>query len=439
MARDDVLSPAEAAPVSQAVGRTEQNPHYVLFILYVICLFSYVDRQLIALLAPSIQKELHLKDWQLGFVSGTAFAVLYVVMGIPLSRLADRTNRVRMLGICLAAWSVATAACGGVTSFLQLALARVGVAIGEAGGYPPSISLIGDLYPPQRRATAISIFLSATTAGSLISLTVGGIVSESLGWRWAFFLAAIPAVILVPLLWLTVREPVRGQADAGAMLSAPADERFGGAFRTLLAKPLFVWILAALAVANLETFSLAAWTPTYALRTFGLGPAKVGLGLGLALGVGSGLVMICAGGLADRMTRRWRMSAVYIAILGQIVFVPLLLITMQVHDFTRFCLLYAVTYGCTIALGPMTMAAAQAIVPAPLRGTAAAMLIMTATLAGYGAGPPLIGAISDFFATGSPAERLRLALSLGTVFSAFSALFLARGAWVARERGEAGT
>ncbi len=415
---------------------SRRSAHYSLAILYLICLVSYVDRQLIALLAADIQRELGLRDWQLGFVSGTAFAVLYVFMGIPLSRFADRTHRVRLLGLCLAAWSAMTAACGLITGFVQLALARVGVAIGEAGGYPTSLSLISDLYPAERRATVTSIFLSATTAGALVSLVIGGILNEALGWRWTFVIAAIPGLILCAVLLFTVREPARGAMDDTPATQTPPDAMsLWATLRSLFARPLYRYVAIGGAIGNIELFSLAAWTPTYALRTFQTGTAAVGLGLGLGLGLVSGLVMIVAGSVADRLSQRQRVAAVYMAAAGQLLFIPLLLLALATRQFPLFCLLYALAYGLSACGGPITIAATQSIVPANQRATAAALLVMLSTLSGYGLGPPLIGAISDSFATGSPADRLRGALMIGTVFSAAYALLLLRGAALARRAG----
>jgi MFS family permease len=424
----------EAGAAAWTVQAAEDAPaaapqaHYTLAILYLICLFSYVDRQLIALLAPAIQKTLHLKDWQLGFVSGTAFAVLYVLIGIPLAQLSDRVNRVRMLGLALAAWSVMTAICGAAGSFIQLALARVGVAIGEAGGYPSSLSIISDLYPPRRRATANAIFLSGTTAGALVSLVGGGMLNEAVGWRWTFVLAAAPGVLLTAILMLTVREPARGQMEPGPKIAhQPAS--FTGSFKLLFAQPLYRMLALSAAIYNLELFSLAAWAPSYAVRAFGLNTAQVGLGLGLALGFGSSLVMIAGGRLADALSRRSAVAPVFIAALGQLLMIPVFLAAMQAKSFALFCALHATAYGLSAIGGPMNVAAAHSVTPPQVRGAAAAVLVMIATLAGYGLGPPMIGAFSDFLGSGSPAQRLRAALMAGLVFNAIAAGILAVGGW----------
>jgi MFS family permease len=414
--------------VASSVPRARPAPRaaYTLGVLYLICVFSYVDRQLIALLAPAIQKELHLRDWQLGFVSGTAFAVLYVFVGLPLAHLSDRVNRVRMLAIALTAWSAMTALCGAAASFVQLALARVGVAVGEAGGYPSSLSIISDIYPQERRGTANAIFLSGTTAGALISLVVGGILAEMVGWRWTFVLAALPGLLMTLVLLFTVREPLRGGMES-ASRAAVTPTSFTGSLKILFSQPLYRTLALAAAIYNLELFSLAAWAPTYAVRTFGLDTARVGLGLGLAVGVGSSLVMICGGRLADALSKRSTAAPVFIGALGQILMIPAFLLALHTRSFPLFCIFHALAFGSSAINGPMNVAAAHSVTPPQVRGAAASVLIMISTLAGYGGGPPLIGAISDLIGHGGDAERLRTALMAGLAFNAIAAVILFYG------------
>ncbi|WP_156677950.1 spinster family MFS transporter [Sphingomonas profundi] len=420
-------------------GKAATRPHHVLAILYLVCLVSYVDRQVIALVATDIQRDLGLADWQLGFVSGTSFALLYVFMGIPLSYLADRRNRVRLLAGCLVAWSIMTAACGAAGSFVQLSLARVGVAIGEAGGYPASLSLIGDLYPPERRATVTAIFFSAVPAGTLISLYIGGIVAEAIGWRWTFVAAAAPGLLLALVLVLAIREPVRGAMEPGATPPAtrarsPA-EAVGlllATFARLFCDPFYRWVAFAAALGSIEMFAIVIWAPTYAVRTFALGKAEVGQGLGLATGLISAAVMILTGRIADMLSRRTMAAPILMAAAGHGLCIMLLVAALSSRSFTLFCIFAALAYGATSASGPMTIAATQSRVAPETRATAAALLVMISTLAGYGAGPPLIGAISDV-ATGEPAKRLRTALLLGLIGTGLAALLLLRAARSARQ------
>lgn len=415
------------------VGGVEGR-HYTLAILYLICLVSYIDRQLIALLAPDIQRELGLDDWQLGFVSGTSFALFYVLMAIPLSYAADRHSRVHLLGWCLLGWSAMTAACGAVASFIQLSFARVGVAVGEAGGYPASLSLIGDLYPAHQRATVTSIYFSAVPAGTLFSLYVGGIVAEAIGWRMAFVAAAVPGVLLALILMTTVREPARGASEAGLTTPAPAARSVGHAFALLresLAKlfrdPFYRTTAIAALFAGVGLFAVIVWAPTYAIRAFGLGTAEVGRGIGLSTGFISVVVMIVAGGLADRLSRRSEKAPVLIAALAHSFGAVLMALALKSGDFTVFCILAALAFGSSSTSGPLTIAATQSRVLPGERATAGALLIMMSTLAGYGIGPPLIGAISDL-APGDPAERLRFALLVSMGAPIIASLLLLRAA-----------
>jgi MFS family permease len=425
---DNVTQLRAAAAEPHAEPRSAPRAAYILAVLYLACVFSYVDRQLIALLAPDIQRDLALTDTQLGFVSGTAFAVLYVLIGIPLAQLSDRVNRVRMLTIALAAWSAMTALCGAAGSFIQLALCRVGVAVGEAGGYPASLSIISDIYPQRRRASATAIFLSGTTAGALLSLVIGGLLNQHFGWRTTFFIAAAPGIVLAALLILTVREPVRGMMDPEPKTPVKA-ESFLGSFKVLFSQPLYRALAISAAIYNLELFSLAAWAPTYAVRTFQLGTAQVGLGLGLALGVGSSFVLIAGGRLADALSRRSLAAPVFISAVGQILMIPFFLGAMHAQAFWLFCVLHCIAYGCSAIGGPMNVAAAHSVTPPHVRGAAASVLVMISTLAGYGLGPPLIGFLSDHLGSGSSADRLRTALQAGVVFNAIAAAILIYAGW----------
>jgi MFS family permease len=419
------LTVGKLMSVSGVSGR-----HWSLMILTLISLVSYVDRQIIALLAPDIQRDLGLADWQLGVVSGTSFALLYVFMGIPLSYVADRHNRVRLLAGCLAGWSVMTAACGVAGGFVQFSFARAGVAVGEAGGYPASLSLIGDLYPRERRATVTAIFFAAVPAGTLLSLGLGGIVAEAIGWRFTFVAAALPGIVLAAVLLAAMREPVRGGTEPGGASPAPvaksvrqAFSLLSGTFTRLFADPAYRWIAIGSAVGSIELFSIVVWTPSYAIRRFALDKVIVGQGLGLAIGLVSVAVMILAGTLADRLARRTPAAPVYMAATGHMLCVILLAAALSTDSFGAFCILTALGYGASAAAGPMTIAATQSRVAPSVRATAAALLVMLSTLAGYGAGPPLIGVISDL-ASGDAAARLGTGLKVGLITTALASALL---------------
>ncbi|WP_043975896.1 MFS transporter [Novosphingobium sp. P6W] len=415
-------------------GKGTAKAHATLAILFCISLVSYLDRQLIALLAPDIQRDLRLEDWQIGFVSGTSFALLYVFMSVPLAYLADRRNRVRLLAACLTAWSVMTGLCGAAQGFGQLSLARVGVAVGEAGGYPASLSMIGDLYPAERRATVTAIYFAAVPAGTLFSLYLGGMLVEAVGWRLTFTAAAAPGLVLALVLLALVREPLRGAMEPGGAAPAPmarsaahAFAMIGQTLRTLLRDPVYRWIAVASALGSVELFAIVVWSPSYAIRAFALDKAEVGRGLGLATAFISAAVMIAGGALADRLTARTPAAPLVLAAVAQVLCIALLIAALNATNFTQFCILSALAYGASTSVGPMTIAVTQSRITPSIRATGASALVMISTLAGYGLGPALIGAMSDL-AQGDPATRLRTALTGGLAFTAVAAVVLAHAA-----------
>lgn len=408
-----------------------RSRYYMLALLYAICLVSYVDRQIVALLAADIARDLSLKDWQLGFLSGPAFALFYVIAGLPMARLADQVNRVRMLSCCLVAWSAATALCGAASGMVTMALARMGTAVGEAGGYPTSISLIGDYFRRERRAAVTAIYFSAVSVGSFLALWGGGVLNDLVGWRWTFVIVALPGPILALLMIATVREPQRGRLDppnAALTGDAPAPTGLIAAYRALLRDSVYRWVVVAGGVSGLAIFSLPAWAPTYAIRTFDLTTTEVGAGIGIASAVVASLVAVLTGLLADRLGRRAPRAPLLIAAMGYGLCVPFTFAALLTGSFPLFCTFYALAFGSATSVGPVVIAYTQNRLPANMRGTAASFLIMVITMCGYGLGPPLVGAISDAAAAYGPAASLRLGLMCSMATMAAGSMVLL-GVW----------
>lgn len=187
---------------------------YVLGVLTAVYVSNYVDRQILAILLEPIKHTFQLSDTQLGFLSGISFAIFYATLGVPIAMWGDRGNRRGIIALATLVFSVMTAVCGLAQSFAQLALARIGVGIGEAGSSPPSHSIVADLYRPHERATALAIFALGVNIGILIGFMAGGWINEIFGWRAAFFVVGAPGLLLALLVRLTVREPPRGQSEA---------------------------------------------------------------------------------------------------------------------------------------------------------------------------------------------------------------------------------
>src|SRR5262245_49446593 len=187
---------------------------YALGVLFVVYVFNFIDRSVLSILLQPIKDELHVSDTALGFLTGFAFAAFYTGFGLPIARLADKGVRRNILVTCLAIWSAMTALCGFAQNFLHLLLARIGVAVGEAGGSPPSHSMISDMFPQHRRATALGIYALGIPVGSMIGYLAGGWINDALSWRQAFMLVGAPGLLLALVVRFTLREPPRGMSEA---------------------------------------------------------------------------------------------------------------------------------------------------------------------------------------------------------------------------------
>jgi MFS family permease len=193
--------------VSEGVigGMSNRHRHYILFMVTLVYVVNYLDRQILAILLPLIKAEFGVSDSALGLLAGPAFAVIYATLGIPLAFVADRVNRRNIIAGSMALFSLMTVVCNFATSFMHLLLARFGTGIGEAGTGPSINSIIADLYPPKQRATALSIYSAGLNIGLLLAFFGGGWIAQNYGWRAAFLVSGLPGLVLVVLFLLTVR------------------------------------------------------------------------------------------------------------------------------------------------------------------------------------------------------------------------------------------
>lgn len=386
---------------------------YVLFILWATYILNFVDRQLITILLEPIKLEFGASDTAMGFLSGFAFALFYASLGVPVARLADRWSRRNVIAISIGLWSAMTALCGLAANFWQLALARVGVGIGEAGGTPPSHSLLADYFPVEKRATALSIHATATQFGVLIGMLGGAFVAAEHGWRMAFIFFGIPGVVVGLLIAMTVREPVReSPRSTGSML---AD------IRHIWALPGFALITLAGATTALAGYGLGTWSPSFLMRTHGLSLVETGMLLGGA-GAISGIIGAVAGGiLCDRLCQRDRRWQLWLPAAGAFATAPLMLgflLWPESRQFTALgytvpvAILFTLLGGIVAALwiGP-TYAAIQTLSPGNMRAQAAAIFLFLFNLVGMGLGPLLIGMLSDALMPVFGVDSLRYAMA----------------------------
>lgn len=373
--------------------RTTSYPYYVLAVLFLVYVFNFIDRQILAILLQAIQQDLGASDTQMGFLSGFAFAFFYTFAGIPIARWADRGSRRSIIAIGLGLWSAMTAASGLARSFLQLALARVGVGIGEAAGSPPAHSLISDYFPPNRRATALAVYSTGVYVGAMIAYLAGGYIVEQFDWRTAFFVVGLPGIPLALLVRLTIREPPRGHSETAPADAAPVP--FREAVRFLLARRSFVYIVTAVSLQSVPGYAILAWGPTFLRRVHGMESVEIGAWLGPIIGIGGSLGAYLGGRIGDRLgarDARWYMYLSAAVCTAAIPFcVGFLLLESPGAALLSFIPCYVLS---NMYLGPM-LSMTQGLVKLRMRATASAINLFIVNMIGLGAGPLVVGFFND--------------------------------------------
>lgn len=363
---------------------------YVIGALLVIYTFNFIDRILIGVVQEAIKADLGVSDFQLGLLGGTFFAILYSLLGVPIARHAERANRITIISIGAALWSVMTALCGLAQNFTQLALARVGVGIGEAACVPPSHSVISDYFPSSRRASALAIFSLGIPIGTMLAAIGGGWLVENFSWRTAFLLLGVPGIVAAIALKLTVREPPR----EGAQDRAPT---FGEALKALAGKPSFWHVAIGAALISFVGYASAQFLVSHMVRTYGLSIANASYAFGLVAGIAVAIGTFLGGFISDRVQHRHPRVHSWLPAIGLVVAAPLYALSFFQPDFRiAFAILLVAPIFHYLYLGP-TFAVAQSVAEPRMRATTAAVLILVINLIGYGLGPPVIGAIADYF------------------------------------------
>jgi len=298
---------SDAQQISVAARR------YALVMLAIVYMFNFIDRQILAILLPAIREEFGVSDVWLGFLAGTAFALFYVTLGIPVARFADRHNRRNLIAIAIAFWSGMTALCGAAGNFVQLALARIGVGIGEAGCSPPAHSMIADLYPPEKRATAMGVYTVGISAGIMLAFLLGGWVVANIGWREAFFIVGLPGLLLALIVWLTVVEPKRGQSEGREAVSEQPS--FRRTLKFLRHRSSFGHMTMAAGLSSYVGYSVLSFLPSFLVRSYGMPADQIGIYLGLIVGLIGGAGFFLGGYIADHLGQSGhRRALVFIAL-----------------------------------------------------------------------------------------------------------------------------
>ncbi len=391
---------------------TARSARYILGVLFGISFLNYADRFILPPVAPKVQAEFHLTDAEVGLLY-TAFILVYALAALPFGVWADRGQRRHVLLFGVGLWSLATAATGFARNYLDLFLTRAVVGVGESSYFPAGTSLLGDVFPKERRPRVMAIWQLGNVLGVAVGFAVGGIIAGALGWRAAFYFTAIPGLIFTALA-VTLREPVRGAAEIVTSVHAPRPRL--SEVGALLRNRTYVLALVAQTLVFFVLGSDSFWLPSFLQRHFGLSSARAGILPGVVL-VGAGFLGTILGGrAATRLRHRYASANLLTAgvgfLLAAVVVIPALITT----SLTFFVVGFFVT-GIALYLyaGPLT-ALQQDVVMPHLRGSAIAVALLVSHVFGDAFAPLIVGRISDAFG-----QNLRLAILLTTPALLFAA------------------
>jgi len=416
----------------------QTRPGWTLFVLFLLNALNFFDRNILGAIVEPLRREWGLRDAQIGWI-GTAFTLLYAVVGLPLGRLADHARRTRLLGGGALLWSAMTAISGLTTSFAGLFAARLGVGVGEAVCAPAATSLIGDLFPSARRGRATAIFMLGLPVGLGLSYAVGGAVAQAWGWRAAFFVAGLPGLV-VGALCLALPEPARGTSEPHPI---GAQRRSESALALLTQTPTLLWIIVSGALHNFNMYALATFVPALLIRHHGLGVRQAGALSGLMFGVFGGIGLLVGGWVSDRAAARKEGGRLLVSTWALALSVPLLVLFLvqprgeigRALAFVCPALLLMYLYYAPV------YATIQDVVEPARRGLAMAVYFCAMYVMGASMGPVGTGLLSDRLAAraaaaaGSPvvteaarAQGLHEAMYIVPVLSVILAVVLFAGA-----------
>ena len=385
---------------------------YALVILAIVYMFNFVDRQILAILLPAIRDEFGVSDAWLGFLTGTAFAMFYIILGIPVARYADRHNRRNLIALAVAVWSGMTALSGMAANFLQLALARIGVGVGEAGCSPPAHSMIADLYPPEKRSAAMGVYTIGISAGIMLAYLLGGWVAENVGWREALLVVGIPGLVLAVIVRFTVVEPERGHSEGRE--ARGAQPSFLTTVRFLWRRPSFIHMTVAAGLSSYVGYSVISFLPSFLVRSYAMPVDQVGIYLGLIIGIIGGAGFFLGGYIADHLGQSGHRRALsFIGITVLLTAIPYA--AMFLSDSWQIALLLFLVPAATanVYLAPV-LSQAQGLVSLRMRAMASALALLIINVIGLALGPLLTGVLSDVLEGRFAEESMRYSLLLVT-------------------------
>lgn len=413
------MATAAPAPAVQTGVRT------TLWLLLIVYIFNFIDRQIVNILAEPIARDLKLTDTQIGLMTGLAFALFYTVLGIPIARYADRptTSRPGLIALALAVWSGMTALCGVAQNYAQLLLARIGVGIGEAGCTPAAHSLISDIVPKEKRASALAFYALGIPIGTLLGMIIGGQLADAIGWRRAFVVVGLPGVALALVVVWLLKEPRR----TGAAPRTAAPPLSGGAtLRAIFGSRALVLLMVAASLAAFLSYGKTTWATIFFQRTHGLTPGQVGLYFGLVNGISAIVGTWLGGKIADRWGATNRRHVLTAPALGLLIAAPLAFFGYSAPTWeAALVILIVPTLLNSLYYGP-TYSAVQGLVVPQARAMAAAVLLFFQNLIGLGLGPLFFGMLSDLIKPQFGEDSVQIVLYSAAFLGVLPAFFFWR-------------
>jgi len=385
---------------------------YAMVVLAIVYMFNFIDRQILAILLPQIRDEFGTSDAYLGFLSGTAFALFYVTLGVPIAQYADRCNRRNLIAAAVAVWSTMTALSGLATNIWHLAAARIGVGIGEAGCSPPAHSMIADYFPPEKRSTAMGFYTLGISAGIMIAYLAGGWVAQNIGWREAFFVVGLPGLLLAAIVRFTIREPKRGASES--RVSGGEQPRLLEVIQFLAARRSFIHMAVAAGLTSFVGYSSISFLPSFMVRSFDMEIAELGRWLGLILGISGGAGFFFGGYIADHLGRGSHRRALNFIAATVLISAGLSGMMLMAETSTRALLLFILPAATmNVYLAPV-LSQAQSLVALRMRATTSALVLLVINIIGLALGPLITGSLSDALEPRFGEESMRYSLMIVT-------------------------
>lgn len=424
-----------------ARGEISGAAWFALVTLCVVYVLNFLDRQLLSILSKPIQDDLHLTDGQLGLIGGLYFAAFYCTISLPIAWLADRHNRVRIVGAACTLWSAATIACGLARTYPELVVARMSVGVGEAGGVPPSYSIISDYFPAHRRGMAFGIYNLGPPIGQALGVAFGASVAATYSWRDAFIVLGVIGVVAGIGVFFLVREPRRGARDRAAIMASAASDQvqadggvrkspgFWKTFRMFLTRPVLLLVALAAAATQFITYAVLNFTTLFQMREKGMTLEEVAVWYAILVGVGIGAGVFLSGWLLDRLVRRTQRAYALLPAIGLTIAAPFFIAFVWAPGWPLALAFLALPTALNYFFLSPAVALVQAKVAPEQRTLAGAILLLIMNMVGLGFGPTFLGAMSDVFSAQGFDNPLQLGFYCLTPFYALAIvlyLFLSR-------------